>query len=69
MGSNPQSFAHLNLHHGMAVTKQLPLDVTFIGYDIVSLNEPYVREDKFLGIPEGYTQVSSNGSNSGWPSG
>lgn len=53
----------------MAVTKQLPLDVTFIGYDIVSLNEPYVREDKFLGTPEGYTQVSSNGSNSGWPSG
>lgn len=61
MGSNPR-FAHINCHDVMAVANLQSYDVMLNAYDIVSLNEPYVSEEKLLGSPVGYTQVSSKRS-------
>lgn len=50
--SNFLKIAHINLGEAMLAPAQLMKDIEFDGFDIVSLNEPYVLQNKIEGFPK-----------------
>ncbi|PZO93252.1 MAG: hypothetical protein DI617_08965 [Streptococcus pyogenes] len=52
--------AHINLNHARSANTQLCEDIIAESLDVISVNEPYVFDNKVVGIPFHYCIIASN---------